>query len=114
MYNVQFTEPAEEDLLSTLRYISDVLKSPSAAKQLLVEIEEQIKTVKTNPLCCSLVLDEYLKSKGIRSLLVKNYLVFYVIKENEQKISIIRILYARRDWANILENDAKSDQLEKN
>lgn len=105
MYTLQFTEPAEEDLLSTLRYISDVLKSPDAAKSLLKEIEEQTKILKTSPLCYALVLDDYLCSNGIRSFLVKNYLIFYVVDEEEKIVSIIRILYARRDWSYLLRND---------
>jgi plasmid stabilization system protein ParE len=105
MYTLQFTEPAEEDLLSTLRYISDVLKAPEAAKNLLDEIEEQTQILKTSPLCYALVLDDYLCSKGIRSFLVKNYQLFYVIDEEEKIVSIIRILYARRDWSYLLRND---------
>ena len=105
MYSVFFTEPAEDDLLSSLRYISDVLKAPSAANQLLLDIEEKVKILETAPLCCALVDDEYLCTKGIRSLLVKNYQIFYVVKENETTVSIIRILYARRDWAFLLKTD---------
>jgi plasmid stabilization system protein ParE len=104
MYTVEFTEPAEADLLDTLKYITDVLKAPSAASRLLINIEEQVKILKTSPFCCALVDDEYLCVKGIRSLLVKNYQVFYIIKEDEKIVSIIRILYARRDWVFLLKN----------
>ena len=105
MYSLQFTEPAEEDLLSTLRYISDVLKAPEAAKNLLNEIEKETVILQTSPLCYALVLDDYLCSKGIRSFIVKNYQIFYVINEEEKIVSIIRILYARRDWSYLLRND---------
>lgn len=108
MYSIHFTEPAEEDLSSTIRYIAEVVKSPSAAKQLLLEIEQQVKILEDMPFCCSLVFDEYLASKGVRSLVVKNYQVFYIIKEHESEVSIIRILYARRDWSYLLR--AKSSE----
>ena len=107
MYTLHFSEPAEEDLLSTIRYISDVLKAPEAAKHLLNEVEEQTKILKTAPLSYALVFDEYLYSKGIRSFLVKNYLIFYVVNEKEKIVSIIRFLYARRDWTNLLRNENK-------
>ena len=110
MYKIQFTEPAEEDLLSLVRYISEVLKSPTAAKNLLLEIEQQITLLELMPFSCSLVLDDYLASKGIRSLLVKNYQVFYTINECENIISIIRVLYARRDWAHLLENTTENTE----
>jgi toxin ParE1/3/4 len=110
MYSVSFTEPAEEDLLSSLRYISDVLKAPTAAHQLLLDIEEKVKVLETAPLCCALVDDEYLCTKGIRSLLVRNYQVFYIVNENETAVSIIRILYARRDWSFLLKSDVSTSK----
>ena len=105
MYRVQFTEPAEEDLLGAIQYISEVLKSPSAAGKLLSDTETRLKTLEETPLGFPLVRDEYLAREGIRSLGVNNYLVFYVVKENEGLVSVIRYLYARRDWTNILRLD---------
>jgi toxin ParE1/3/4 len=105
MFSVQFTNQAEEDLLSTLRYIVDVLKSPSAAKNLLLEIEQQTEILKSSPLCYSLVIDEYLSSRSIRSFLVKNYQIFYTVNDDKEIVSIIRILYARRDWAHLLQEN---------
>lgn len=110
MYKIQFTELAEEDLLSILRYISEVLKSPTAAKNLLIEIEEQITLLELMPFSCSLVLDDYLASKGIRSLLVKNYHIFYTINDSENIVSIIRVLYARRDWAHLLVTKTENNE----
>jgi toxin ParE1/3/4 len=105
MYKIEFTDKAEEDLYSSLRYIADVLKAPTAAKKLLEEIEHKVKILESSPLCCAIVSDEYLRIKEIRSLLVKNYLVFYIVKEEENIVSIIRVLYGRRDWMRLLKND---------
>ena len=105
MYKIEFTDKAEEDLYSSLRYIADVLKAPTAAKKILEEIEHRVKILENSPFCCAVVSDEYLRIKGIRSLLVKNYLVFYIVKEEENIISIIRVLYGRRDWMKLLKND---------
>ncbi|AEJ18695.1 type II toxin-antitoxin system RelE/ParE family toxin [Gracilinema caldarium] len=105
MYTLQFTEPAEHDLLSILTYITEVLKAPDSAKQLVADFEKQTELLKTAPLCCALVSDDYLRSKGIRALLVKKYYLFYVVNEEESLVSVIRILYSRRDWSNILRND---------
>jgi len=107
MYNVQFTEPAEQDLFDSLHYISDVLKAPNAAKNLLNDTEQQLKILETLPFSCPLVHDEYLARKGIRLLMVNNYLIFYVFKESEGIVSIIRFLYARRDWVNVLKDSSK-------
>ena len=47
-----------------------------------------------------IVKDDYLSKFGIRILPVKNYLAFYDIKEN--KVTIIRFLYSKRDWQKFL------------
>lgn len=103
MYTVQFTGKSEEDLFSILKYITNILKSPTAAKNLLHDIQSKVKILETSPYCCQLVKDQYLSQKGIRFLVVKNYMVFYTIHEDEKTASVIRILYGRRDWKTILE-----------
>jgi plasmid stabilization system protein ParE len=102
MYRVDFTQPAEEDLLAAVRYISEALKAPEAAKNLLFDTERQLKVLEEQPFSCPLVQDEILAMKGIRSLVVNNYLVFYIVKESEKAISVIRFLYGRRDWTSLL------------
>ena len=39
---------------------------------------------------------------GIRFTLVKNYIAFYVVSEENHTIYIVRFLYGKRDWINIL------------
>ena len=102
MYRIRFTKPAEEDLALACDYITEILKSSGAAAKLLDEVEEQVGLLAHTPLCHPLVRDEYLASLGIRSLIIKNYLAFYIVKEDEQAVSVLRILYARRDWARLL------------
>jgi len=49
-----------------------------------------------------LVRDDRLASMGYRRLEVKNYTVFFTINEKEKTVDVERVLYARRDWANLL------------
>jgi len=102
MYKVNYTTPAEEDLISILEYISTILKAPSAAEKLLNEIEKHTGKIEENPFIFPLEKDEYLINIGIRHILIKNYFLFYTIEEDKNTVSIIRIIYARRDWINIL------------
>ena len=46
--------------------------------------------------------DPVLKAWGIRFTLVKNYIAFYVISENNHTVYIVRFLYGKRDWITIL------------
>lgn len=105
MFKVNYTTPAEEDLLSILEYISSILKSSVAAENLLDEIEEKTELLAENPFIFPLAKDEYINKRGIRHIPVKNYFVFYTIEEDKKIVSIIRIMYARRDWINLLRNE---------
>ena len=73
MFSIYYSTPATEDLLSILEYISNKLKSPSVAENLLNQIEEQSKILEENPFIFPLVKDEYLNKLSIRHIAVKNY-----------------------------------------
>ena len=105
MYTIKITRVAEEDLLEVIQYLSEKLKSPIAASNLLDLIEQKMIILEDSPFSCKLVDDEYFQKKEIRFLQVKNYLIFFRINKDKKEISIIRILYARRDWVNILKED---------
>ena len=100
MYSLIITDIAEEDILNTVKYIADVLKAPTAANNLLDEIERHEKILESTPNIYPLVPDKYLAQEGLRFTMIKNYLMFYKI--NEKNVTVIRFLYGRRDWKNIL------------
>ncbi|MCL2068045.1 MAG: type II toxin-antitoxin system RelE/ParE family toxin [Treponema sp.] len=102
MYSVNITEIAEEDILSTIKYISDELKAPKAANDLLNEIEKHEEILGRTPNIYSKVPDEYLATKGLKFVIIKNYLMFFTVEEDEKLVNVIRFLYGRRDWKNIL------------
>jgi len=104
-YSLNITYIAEEDILSTVRYIANVLKNPIAANTLLDEIEKHEKILEDTPGIYPFVHDEYLAGKGLKYVSIKNFLLFYTIDEKNKIVNIIRFLYGRRDWKNILKND---------
>ncbi len=105
MYTIKITRIAEEDLLEIIQYISEKLKSPIAASVLLDLIEQKKIILEASPYSCKMIDDEYFQRQAIRFLQVKNYMIFFRINNDMKEISIIRILYARRDWINILKEN---------
>lgn len=105
MYSLNITDIAEEDILNTVRYITDALKAPTAANNLLDEIERQEEILENTPNIYPFVHDEYLAQKGLRFTIIKNYLMFYTIREDTKMVNVIRFLYGRRDWKNILKTN---------
>jgi len=105
VYSLNITDIAEEDILNTVKYIADALKAPTAANDLLDEIERHEEILENTPNIYPFVPDEYLAQKGLRFTMIKNYLMFYTINEDEKTVTVIRFLYGRRDWKNILRAD---------
>jgi len=101
-YTLNITDLAEEDILAAVRYISGVLKNPIAANTLLDEIERYEKVLENTPNIYPFVNDEYLSEKGLKYVRIKNFLMFYIIDENNRIVNVIRFLYIRRNWKNIL------------
>ena len=101
-YRVYITKPAENDLRDIVRYISSQLNVPITALNMMQTLEKAIAALKTTPCLNPLVRDDRLASMGYRALRIKNYIAFYIVDENEKAVDVDRILYARRDWQNIL------------
>ena len=104
-YHIEITEPAEVDLADAVRYVARELRELAAALRLLRSIEEAMESLEQMPYRYPLADDEYLSKAGIRILPVKNYLIFYTAEDQAETVTIIRILYARRDWMNLLRLD---------
>jgi len=102
IYSLNITDIAEEDILSTVRYIANDLKNSIAANNLLDEIERYEIILEKTPDIYPFVQDEYLAEKGLKYIIIKNFLLFYTIDKKKKTVNIIRFLYGRRDWKNIL------------
>ena len=107
MYKLLFSKIIDDDIDSSYNYIKDILKAPIAAENLMKELYDKLNYIKEKPYSRPLVHDEFLASLGIRSIRVKNYLIFYNIEEDENDkdnkyINVISFMYNKRDWINIL------------
>lgn len=103
-YELHITRAAENDLNEAADYIEFILMNPQAADDLLDAVEETLPTLSEYAKRHALVDDPVLKAWGIRFVQIKNYLAFYTIVEDEQKVYIVRFLYGKRNWISILKN----------
>ncbi|KJS86258.1 MAG: translation repressor RelE [Peptococcaceae bacterium BICA1-8] len=101
-FSLKFTPKAEEDLDEIYSYISTKLLAEDAANNLMDKIENSIMGLKEFPFSCSHVLDEPLKNRGYRKLIIENYIAFYLINEAEKQVVIMRVLYGASNYQNIL------------
>ena len=102
MHRLRFSKLYKEDVDSSYNYIKDKLEAPMAADNLITEILEKLNKIRENPNIRPLVQDKHLASLGYRSINVKNYIIFYIISSDNEFINIVRFLYKKRNWTNIL------------
>ncbi len=101
-YEIKITESAENDLFKIGNYIAKELLELEIARKIVDEIGQAILSLEEMPLRNNLVDDERLALQGIRKLLINNYIVFYIVTEEDKIVTIIRILYGKRDWVNLI------------
>ena len=101
-YSLKFTPKASEDLDKIYSYISKELYAEKAAKNLLEKIETSIMRLQDFPFSCNYLADEFLRNKGYRKLIIDNYIAFYLIYEEAQQVIIMRVLYGRQKYQDLL------------
>lgn len=101
-YSIQITGPAEKDLKEIVNYIAKELLEPKAARNILNIIANKIISLEDMPYRNGLVSDLRLANKGIRKIIVKNNIIFYIVEEERKTVAIIRILYNKRNWKYLL------------
>jgi plasmid stabilization system protein ParE len=100
-YKINYLPIARTDLIEIIDYISNHLKAPRAAINLIEEFNKSILRLQEFPYSCK-VYNSKVKTleNEYRVLQVKNYMVFYIIKKNE--VEIYRVIYSKMDIDKIL------------
>jgi plasmid stabilization system protein ParE len=100
MFKIRYLPLARQDLLNIATYITDHLKAPKAAMDLLDALDESISKLGQFPYSCKVYQTNKPLEIEYRLLPVKNYAVFYVVKE--QTVEIQRIIYAKMDLTRLV------------
>lgn len=93
MYKLKYLSLAQKDLRDIVSYISDRLKAPKAAMDLINLFDDSISRLQQFSYSCKIYQTVEPLETEYRMLPVKNYLVFYVVTEHD--IEIHRIIYSK-------------------
>jgi plasmid stabilization system protein ParE len=102
MYGLVFSKLFDSDIDSTYQYVKENLEAPMAAENLMKEVKQKLEYLKENPTVRPIIRDELIEALNLRAIKVKNYVIYYSVNEEKQKIRLVRFLYNKRDWINIL------------
>lgn len=97
-----FTDSAKQDLDEILNYISNVLYNQNAAIDFYNRLKEAIERIRDFPNLYPIVENEFITEKNIRKIIVKNYIVYYLYKEAEKTVVLLRIVYSKRNLEEVL------------
>ena len=100
-YSYVLTETAEADIEAAFDY---KLSNPEAASPFADELAEKLEEPCRAPKSGRPVQNPYLKRDGVRRVLVKNYIAYYLIDDAGMKIVVLRVVYNRRDQDLILKS----------
>jgi len=97
MWDVHYTNIAEQDLQSIYDYISDVILEPGTAEKQTDRIMDAADSLGQMPFRHRMCDYEPWRSRGWRVMPVDKYLVFYLPYESQGIVAIMRIIYGGRD-----------------
>ena len=94
-YKVEITKSALQDMEDIYNYIAEELLAPENAMGQYNRIADAILSLDNFPEKFRVLESEPEKDKEIRRMVVDNYSVFYVIKEN--RVIVTDVLYSASD-----------------
>ena len=100
-YSVVISDTAIEDLRGIFNYISNELFSPDTAKQIYSRLYDAIMSLDAMP--HRFHKFELWNDDGmcVRYFPVSGYSVFYAVEDNKRLVTILRVLYGKRDFSKI-------------
>lgn len=97
-YEIHILPTARNDMEEIVDYLNTL--SPEVAFRYYDFIVEKVFSLSHNPLRCPLSRDKRLRADGYRVLIIKDYLVFYLVVKNT--VQIHRILYGKRQYESLI------------
>ena len=103
-YEVKITRQALAQMKEITYYISCELCAPEAANILADKIEKAMLTLSELPQKYALLDEEPWRTEGVRKMIVKNFVIYFWIDEENDKVQVMAIIYNKRDQIKQLQN----------
>ena len=101
-FKVLLSIKAKEDLKDIVFYIKNNLKEPAIAGKYAKMIKDEVKGLSYFPQRNAIIDDDIITDLKVRKLIIKNYIAFYRINEENNIVNVERILYGASNWINEL------------
>ena len=102
MYKLEYLPAARKDMLEIVRYISRKLHNPAAAERLAAELVHTAESLLPFPYAAPAYRPIRPLEHEYRKIPVRNFLIFYWIGEEKKLVTVARVVYAKRDYGQLL------------
>ncbi|MFI3164096.1 MAG: type II toxin-antitoxin system RelE/ParE family toxin [Bacillota bacterium] len=102
-WEVIFSEQSIDEIRNIHDYIAYELLAPENARKQVDRIILKAESLDISPMRNPLYDNKKWKKKGLRRMVVDNFLIFYLTCEKSKQVQIVSILYGARDIDNIIE-----------
>lgn len=103
-YEVMVTRQALEQMKEIVHYISNDLMASDAADNLLDKMKSEITKLSCFPKKYALIDEEPWRTEGVRKIVVKNFLIYYWVDDENNRVQVTAVIYSRKDQIRQLAN----------
>lgn len=101
MYRINYSNRSRADVIEIVSYIEYTLFNKTASYKFLKSLKREIAIIFEFPYSNPIFYNDNYKTR-YRMAKVDNYVIFYSIDEINKTISVYRILYQKRNFAQIV------------
>ena len=103
-YTVNISKTAGQDLEDIISYLKYDLSGDIIADKYKILFKQRIKNLEDMAASMPVLDEELTGYKNIRKINVRNYVIFYMIDEKNEKVLVLRIGHAFMDWEKYLKD----------
>ncbi len=104
-YIVEISETAEQDLEDIISYLRYNLAGDIVADKYKILFKQELKYLENIAGSMSILDEELTGHKNIRKINVRNYIIFYIVDEDNSKALVLRIGHAFMNWEKFLKDE---------
>jgi toxin ParE1/3/4 len=108
-WKVIYSSDADRDFAEIHSYIADVLLEPAIADKQIARIKKAADSLDFMPYRCRLYDREPWRSRGVRVLLVDNYVVLYIPIESIRRVDILHVIHSLRNIDRVIDETEDSN-----
>ena len=104
-YMVEISETAGRDLENIIRYLRYNLAGDIIADKYKILFKQELKNLENIAGSMPILSEELTGYKNIRKINIRNYIVFYIVDDENLKVLVLRIRHAFMDWEKYLKDE---------